>query len=152
MAAVAEGLVLRRATATQRQARVFPNHMTVRVDDANPATDEERAIRARLDRRFLRWLFLLPAVEAAVTERTRRAGFDRGRDSVCVGRVDDDPRPRVWIENLRQPAHAVAHVNAEPRLPLDLDRIARVGACRTSLLLGGRSQSGTSTFRRTRSA
>jgi hypothetical protein len=126
--------------------------MTVRVDDANAAADEERAVRTRLDRRFRRWLFLGPAIETAVVERAGRASLDRGRDSVCVGRVDDDPGPRLWNEYLWQPAHAVAHVNAEPRLPQDLDRIAGVRARRASLLLGGRGQSGTSTFRTTRSA
>jgi len=91
MAAVAEGLVLRRAAAAQRGARVLPNQVAVRVDDANGAANEERAVRARLDRRFRGWLFLQPAVEAAVVERAGRATLDRSRDSVCVGRVDDDP-------------------------------------------------------------
>jgi len=126
MAAVAEGLVLRRAAAAQRGARVLPNQVAVRVDDANGAADEERAVRARLDRCFRRWLFLQSAVEAAVVERAGRAALDRSRDGACIGRVDDDPGPRLWNEDLRQPAHAVAHVDAEARLPQDFDRIARV--------------------------
>ena len=91
MAAVTKGLVLRRATAAQRDTRVLPDQTAVRVDDANGPADEERAVRARLDRRFRGWLFLQPAVEAAVVERAGRATLDRSRDSVCVGRVDDDP-------------------------------------------------------------
>jgi len=72
------------------------------------------------------WLFLQSAVEAAVVERAGRAALDRSRDGACIGRVDDDPGPRLWNEDLRQPAHAVAHVDAEARLPQDFDRIARV--------------------------
>jgi hypothetical protein len=152
MAAVAEGLVPRRAAATQRHTGVFPNQLAVRVDDANGPADEERAIRTRLDCRLLLRLFLAPAVETAVVERAGRTGLDRGGDSVRVGRVDDDPGPRLWNEHLGQPAHAVAHVNAEPRLPQDLDRIAGVCPRRAALLLRGRRQSGTSTSRTTRSA
>jgi hypothetical protein len=126
VAAVAEGLVLRRATAAQSDPRVFPYQPTVRVDDADGASDEERTIRTWLDRGFLRRLFLSAAIETAVVERAGRTGLDRGRDGVCIGRVDDDPGPRLWNEDLRQPAHAVAHMNAEPRLPHDLDRIAGV--------------------------
>jgi hypothetical protein len=152
MAAVAEGLVLRRAAATQRHARVFPNQLVVRVDDANETADEERAVRARLDRRFLLRLLLASAIEPAVVERAGRTGLDRGRDSVCIGRVDDDPGPRLWNEHLRQLAHAVANVDAKPRFPLDLDRLACVRTRRASLLLRGRCQSGTFTSRPTRSA
>ena len=152
MAAVAEGLVLRRAAAAQRDARVLPNQPAVRIDDANGAADEERAVRTRLDRRFFLRLLLASAIETAVVERAGRTSLDRGRDPVCVGRVDDDPGPRLWNEHLGQPAHAIAHVDAEPRLPQDLDRIAGVRARRASLLLRGRGQSGTSTFRTTRSA
>src|SRR6186997_598987 len=126
MTAVAKRLVLRRAAAAQRDARVFPNQVAVRVDDANGAADEERAVRARLDRRFRQWLFLQAAVEAAVVERAGRAALDRSRDGLRVGCVDDDPGPRFWNEHLRQPPHAVAHVNAEPRLPQNLDRSAGV--------------------------
>ncbi len=117
MAAVAEGLVLRRAATAQRYARVFPNQLAVRANDANGAADEEGAVRARLDRHVLLRLLLASAVETAVVERPGRTGLDRGRDGVCVRRVDDDPGPRLWNEHLGQPAHAVAHVNAEPRLP-----------------------------------
>jgi hypothetical protein len=100
MAAVAEGLVLRRAAAAERYSCVFPNQVAVRVDDPNGAADEERAIRARLDRRFRRLLFLAPAIETAVVERAGRAALDRSRDGVCLGRVDGDPGPRLWIEHL----------------------------------------------------
>jgi hypothetical protein len=100
MAAVAERLVLRRATAAQSDPRVFPYQPTVRVDDADGAPDEERTIRAWLDRGFLRRLFLLTAVETAVVECAGRTALDRGRDSVCVGRVDDDPGSRLRIEDL----------------------------------------------------
>jgi hypothetical protein len=151
MAAVAERLVLGSTAATKRQPRVFPNQLTVLVDDANEAADEERAVRPRLDRRFLLWLLLRSAVEPAVVERTGWTGLDRGRDRVCVGGVDDNPRPGLWIEHLRQRAHAIAHMNAEPRLPLDLDRTAGVCA-KTPLLLRGGRQSDTSASRTTRSA
>ena len=100
MAAVAERLVLRRATAAQRDTRVLPDQTAVRVDDADGASNEERAVRARLDRRFRRRLFLQSAVEAAVVERACGAALDRSRDSVCVGRVDDDPGARLWHEDL----------------------------------------------------
>jgi hypothetical protein len=43
-------------------------------------------------------------------------------------------------------------VNAEPRLPQDLDRMAGVRPRRASLLLRVRGQSGTCTSRTTRSA
>ena len=152
MAAVAEGLVLRRAAAAQRDARVLPNQVAVRVDDANGPADEERAVRTRLDRGFLRRLFLSAAIETTVVERAGRTGLDCSRDSVCIGCVDDDPGPRLRNEDLRQRVHAVAHVNAEPRLPQNLDRIADVRARRASFLLRGRRQSGTSTSRTTRSA
>lgn len=78
-----------------------PNEVAFRVDDANGTTDEERAVRTRLDRRLSGWLFLRSAVEAAVVERAGRTALDRSRDSVCVGRVDDDPGPRLWNEHLR---------------------------------------------------
>jgi hypothetical protein len=152
MAAVAEGLVLRRAAATQRHARVLPNQLAFRVDDANEAANEERSVRTRLDRRVLLWLLLASAIKAAVVERAGRTSLDRRRDSVCVRRVDDDPGPRLWNEHPGQPAHAVAHMNAEPWLPQDLDRIAGIRARRASLLLRGRRQSGTFTSRTTRSA
>jgi hypothetical protein len=117
MTAVAEGLVPRGAAATQRHARVFPNQLAARVDDANVAADEERAVRTRLDRRVLLRLLLASAIETAVVERAGRTGLDRGRNGVYIGRVDDDPGPRLWNEHLGQPPHAVAHVNAESRLP-----------------------------------
>lgn len=117
MAAVAEGLVLRRAATAQRYARVFPNQLAVRANDANGAADEERPVRTRLHCRLRRSLFLPPAIETAVVERAGRTGLDRGRDSVCVGRVNDNPGPRLWNEHPGQPAHAVAHMDAEPRLP-----------------------------------
>lgn len=152
MTAVAEGLVLRPPAATQRDARVFPNQLAVRVDDANEAADEERAVRTRLNRRVFLRLLLASAIETAEVERAGWTGLDRGRDSVCVGRVGDDPRPCFRIEHLGQPAHAVTHVNAEPRLPPNLDRLAGVGARRASLLFWSRGQLGTSTPRTTRSA
>ena len=111
-----------------------------------------RAVRTRLDRRFRPLLFLAATIEAAVVERAGRAALDRSRNGVRVGRVDDDPGPRLWNEDLRQPAHAVAHVNAEPRLPQNLDRITDVRARRTPLLLRCRRQSVTFTSRTTRSA
>jgi hypothetical protein len=101
MAAVAEGLVLRRAAATERHACVLTNQPAVPIDDANGAADEERAVRAWLDRCFRRLLFPAPAIEAAVVERAGRAALDRRRDSLCVGRVDDDPGSHLWIEDLR---------------------------------------------------
>jgi hypothetical protein len=152
MAAVAERLVLGSTAATKRQPRVFPNQLTALVDDANEAADEERAVRTRLDGRSRLWLLLRSAVEPAVVERTGWTGLDRGRDRVCVGGVDDNPRPGLWIEHLRQRAHAIAHMNAEPRLPLDLDRTAGVLARRAPLLLRGGRQSDTSASRTTRSA
>lgn len=100
MTAVAERLVLRRAAATERHACVLPNQVTVRIDDANGTTDEERPVRTRFDRRFRRWLFVAPTVEAAVVERAGGAALDRSRDRVCVGSVDDDPGPRLWNEYL----------------------------------------------------
>src|SRR5258705_7464170 len=100
MAAVAEGLVLRCAAATQRDARVLPNHPAVRVDDANGAADEERAVRARLDRRLRRWLFLPSAIEAAVVEGARPAAFDRGRDVLPRGGVHPHPGPPPLNEHL----------------------------------------------------
>src|SRR6187455_115897 len=100
MTAVAERLVLRRAAATERHTCVLPNQVTVRVDDANGTADEERAVGTRLDRRFRRLLFLAPTIQAAVVERAGRAALDRSRDRVCVGRVDDNPGPRLWNEHL----------------------------------------------------
>jgi hypothetical protein len=100
MAAVAERLVLRRATAAQSDPRVFPYQPTVRVDDADLTPDEERAIRTWLDRGFLRRLFLSAAIETTVVERAGRTGLDRSRDSVCIGCVDDDPGPSLWNEHL----------------------------------------------------
>ena len=128
MAAVAEGLVLRPAAATQRHPRVLPNQPAFGVDDANAAADEERAVRTRLDRGVLLVLLVASAIEPAVVERAGRTALDRSRDGACIGRVDDDPGPRLWNEHLGQPAHAVAYVNAEPRLPQDLDRIAGLRA------------------------
>jgi hypothetical protein len=100
MAAVAERLVLRRATAAQSDPRVFPYQPTVRVDDADGASDEERTIRTWLDRGFLRRLFLPTAIETAVVERAGRTALDRGRDRDRVSRVYDDPRSCLWIEDL----------------------------------------------------
>ena len=72
MAAVAERLVLRRATAAQSDPRVFPYQPTVRVDDADGASDEERTIRTWLDRGFLRRLFLPTAIETADTPEKKQ--------------------------------------------------------------------------------
>lgn len=101
MAAVAKRLVLGCAAATQRESRVFSNDPAVLVDDSDRAADEERAVRPRLDRRDRLRLFLRAAVESAVAERTGRARFDGGRDRVCIGSLDCNPRPRLCVEDLR---------------------------------------------------
>src|SRR5436190_8226553 len=147
VAAVAERLVARGAAAAERDARVFSDHGPVVAEDAQAATQEEGPVRARLDRRFLGHLFLRPAVEPPEVECPGRTRSHRLRDLVRVRRVHRDPRPGIGVEHLRQCANAVLHVDAQARLPRDLDSLAGVRAGRTALLFRGRAQRAVSGWR-----
>src|SRR5207342_1657989 len=91
--------------------------------------------RPRLHGGRLGRCLLRPAVEASEMQRAGRAGEDGLGDLIRACGVDDHPRACVGVENLRQAADAVAHVDAELRLPLHLDRLVRVDAPRATLLL-----------------
>src|SRR6266550_7855488 len=118
---VAEGLVLGPAAAAQSYPRVLADHFAAGADDANAAADEERAVRTGFDRRLVERLLLRPAVEPPVPEGAGRARLDRRRDRIGVGGVDLNPGPGVGPKDVRQTAHAVPHVDAQPWLPVDLD-------------------------------
>src|SRR3954468_20868396 len=136
MAAVAERLGGGRAAAKEGGAGVLTDQPPVSRDDPDGASDEERAVRPRLDRRLLDRLLLRATVETSMMKSAGRARLHCRGDGVRIGGVDDDPWSGLREKDVRKTSHTVANVNAEPRFPVDLDRFTGVLPGRSALLLG----------------
>src|SRR5215203_680955 len=134
VAAVTEGLILRRPAPAEGEPSVLADHLALRPDDLYAAAHEQRPVRTRLDRRLRGGLLLSAVVEPAEVQRPRRAGQNRPRDRIGIGSVHVDPRPRRRPENAAESSVAVAAVDAEARLPVDLDRVVPVHPPRAALV------------------
>src|SRR5580692_3849695 len=117
MTAVAERLVGRCTAPAERHSRVLPDQRVVLTEDPDVAADEQRAVRAFLDRSFLRYRLLGPAVQAAEVQRARRTALDHVADLAGRSVVHDDPRPTLIVEHGRKAPQAFADMDAERRLP-----------------------------------
>src|SRR5262245_43352869 len=134
VAAVAERLVSRPAAAAEREARVFAKDVPVWVLDPEASAEEERPVRPRHDLRRILRLLLRPAVKPTKMERAGRTRENRLGDLVGLGGAHVDPRATLRVEDRAEPPDAFPRVDAEPRLPVDLDPFVGVRPGRAPLL------------------
>src|SRR5687767_13567326 len=116
MAVIAERLVVRLTTAAQRQSHVLDDHVPIGRPELNAATDVQRAVCYRCDRRLLSRHLRCAAVAPRVVQRAGRASCDYLSDRVRARAGRQDPRPARGVENHRQTAYTFCRMDTTPRV------------------------------------
>ncbi len=117
---VAEGLVLRFATAAERRARKSL-YRAILAPNVDFAADQQRPVAYRCDRGRSFGIFLRAAVEAPVQQCAAWAALYDVGNLVRARRVGQDPWPPVELEDLTLSAQALGDVDADVEVEADLD-------------------------------